>query len=133
METTPESSRIERDLAQTRARLDQVLRQLDQLTDRPGGATVRGDIEQLETDPARFLPDVTHEHLATARVGGELERLGRGWHGVALDLLLDPDIGIVSMGGRAGTGKSALDLCAGLEAVLEQQDQLFVVASRCGS
>src|SRR5262249_28842638 len=40
---------------------------------------------------------------------------------VALDLLLDPDIGIVSLGGRAGTGKSALALCAGLEAVLERQ------------
>ena len=36
---------------------------------------------------------------------------------VALDLLLDPEIGIVSLGGRAGTGKSALALCAGLEAV----------------
>jgi PhoH-like ATPase len=38
---------------------------------------------------------------------------------IALDLLLDPDVGIVSLGGRAGTGKSALALCAGLEAVLE--------------
>ncbi|QVQ55077.1 PhoH family protein [Spiractinospora alimapuensis] len=40
---------------------------------------------------------------------------------VALDLLTDPDIGIVSLGGRAGTGKSALALCAGLDAVLERQ------------
>lgn len=39
---------------------------------------------------------------------------------IALDLLLDPDIGIVSMGGRAGTGKSALAMCAGLEAVMER-------------
>lgn len=39
---------------------------------------------------------------------------------VALDLLLDPDVGIVSLGGRAGTGKSALALCAGLDAVLER-------------
>lgn len=39
---------------------------------------------------------------------------------VALDLLLDSDVGIVSLGGRAGTGKSALALCAGLEAVLER-------------
>ncbi|MCW2790032.1 MAG: ribonuclease, partial [Aeromicrobium sp.] len=39
---------------------------------------------------------------------------------VALDLLLDPDIGIVSLGGRAGTGKSALALCAGLEATMER-------------
>ena len=38
---------------------------------------------------------------------------------VAIDLLLDPEVGIVSLGGRAGTGKSALALCAALEAVLE--------------
>ena len=40
---------------------------------------------------------------------------------IALDLLLDPSIGIVSLGGRAGTGKSALALSAGLEAVMERQ------------
>ncbi|WIM68508.1 PhoH family protein [Corynebacterium breve] len=39
---------------------------------------------------------------------------------IALDLLLDDSVGIVSVGGRAGTGKSALALCAGLEAVLER-------------
>lgn len=39
---------------------------------------------------------------------------------VALDLLLDPEIGIVSLGGRAGTGKSAMALCAGLEATMER-------------
>ena len=40
---------------------------------------------------------------------------------LAIDMLLDPSIGIVSLGGRAGTGKSALALCAGLEAVLEKR------------
>jgi PhoH-like ATPase len=40
---------------------------------------------------------------------------------LAIDVLLDPSVGIVSLGGRAGTGKSALALCAGLEAVLERQ------------
>ncbi len=49
---------------------------------------------------------------------------------VALDLLLDPEIGIVSMGGRAGTGKSALALCAGLEAVLERRAHKRVVVFR---
>jgi len=54
------------------------------------------------------------------------DREAFGLHGrsaeqrIALDLLLDSDIGIVSMGGRAGTGKSALALCAGLENVLER-------------
>jgi PhoH-like ATPase len=49
---------------------------------------------------------------------------------VALDLLLDPDVGIVSLGGRAGTGKSALALCAGLEAVLERRAHKRVVVFR---
>ena len=49
---------------------------------------------------------------------------------VALDLLLDPDVGIVSLGGRAGTGKSALALCAGLEAVMERQAHKRVVVFR---
>jgi PhoH-like ATPase len=49
---------------------------------------------------------------------------------IALDLLLDPDIGIVSMGGRAGTGKSALALCAGLEAVLERRQHQKVMVFR---
>ena len=40
---------------------------------------------------------------------------------IALDLL-GPIGGHVSIGGRAGAGKSALALCAGLEAVLERQD-----------
>jgi PhoH-like ATPase len=49
---------------------------------------------------------------------------------IALDLLLDPDVGIVSLGGRAGTGKSALALCAGLEAVLERRQHQRVVVFR---
>ena len=49
---------------------------------------------------------------------------------IALDLLLDPDVGIVSLGGRAGTGKSALALCAGLEAVMERRQQRRVVVFR---
>jgi PhoH-like ATPase len=49
---------------------------------------------------------------------------------VALDLLLDPDVGIVSLGGRAGTGKSALALCAGLESVMERRQHKKVVVFR---
>ncbi|MCA0335532.1 MAG: PhoH family protein [Actinobacteria bacterium] len=49
---------------------------------------------------------------------------------IALDLLLDPDVGIVSLGGRAGTGKSALALCAGLEAVMERRQHRKVVVFR---
>ena len=49
---------------------------------------------------------------------------------IALDILMDPEIGIVSLGGRAGTGKSALALCAGLEAVLERQQHRKVMVFR---
>ena len=49
---------------------------------------------------------------------------------VALDLLTDPEVGIVSLGGRAGTGKSALALCAGLEAVMEKRHHKKVVVFR---
>ena len=64
------------------------------------------------------------------------DREAFGLHGrsaeqrVALDLLLDPEVGIVSLGGRAGTGKSALALCAGLEAVLERRAHRRVVVFR---
>ena len=49
---------------------------------------------------------------------------------IALEMLLDPEVGIVSLGGRAGTGKSALALCAGLEAVLERRQHKQVVVFR---
>ena len=64
------------------------------------------------------------------------DRSAFGLHGrsaeqrVALDILLDPEIGIVSLGGRAGTGKSALALAAGLEAVLEKRAHKKVVIFR---
>ena len=49
---------------------------------------------------------------------------------IALDLLLDESIGIVSLGGRAGTGKSALAMCAGLEQVMERRKHRKVIVFR---
>ncbi|MFJ6028341.1 PhoH family protein [Pseudarthrobacter sp. NPDC092424] len=49
---------------------------------------------------------------------------------LAIDMLMDPSVGIVSIGGRAGTGKSALALCAGLEAVLERREHRKVIVFR---
>ena len=103
----------------------------------------------IDADAARELPC----HTGLRLLAGTSSALGRvtpdkrvrlvrgdreafGLHGrsaeqrIGLDLLLDPDVGIVSLGGRAGTGKSALALCAGLEAVLERRAHRRVVVFR---
>jgi PhoH-like ATPase len=78
---------------------------------------------------ARVLPDKT-----VRLVRGDREAFGlRGRSAeqrIALDLLLDESIGIISLGGRAGTGKSALALCAGLEQVMERRRHKKVVVFR---
>ncbi|WP_425560614.1 PhoH family protein [Luedemannella helvata] len=77
----------------------------------------------------RVLPD-----KSVRLVRGDREAFGlRGRSAeqrIALDLLLDESIGIVSLGGRAGTGKSALALCAGLEAVMERRKHRKVIVFR---
>ncbi|ORI21750.1 ATP-binding protein [Rhodococcus sp. 1168] len=103
----------------------------------------------IDLDGARDMPC----HTGVRLLGGRSSALGRvtadkqvqlvrgereafGLHGrsaeqrVALDLLLDESIGIVSLGGKAGTGKSALALTAGLEAVLERRTHRKVVVFR---
>lgn len=96
--------------------------------------------EELRTTLVEDLPRNTNLVIhsergsALARVVGpkniELVRGDRdlfGLHGrsaeqrLAIDMLQDQKLGIVSLGGRAGTGKSALALCAGLDAVLEKR------------
>ena len=78
---------------------------------------------------ARVTPD---KHLQLIR--GDREVFGvRGRSAeqrIAIDLLLDDSVGIVSLGGRAGTGKSALALCAGLEAVLERRQHRKIMVFR---
>lgn len=49
---------------------------------------------------------------------------------IAANHLLNPDITIVSLGGRAGTGKTALALAAGLEQVIEQRRYNKIVVFR---
>ncbi len=121
------------------AELDVTTRELDTLY----------DVGRVEHAGAAELPCHTGLVLLSPR-GSGLGRVGAdkqirlvrgdrdafGLHGrsaeqrIALDLLLDPDIGIVSLGGRAGTGKSALALCAGLEAVMERRQHRKVIVFR---
>jgi PhoH-like ATPase len=49
---------------------------------------------------------------------------------IALDLLADPEVGVVSLGGPAGTGKTVLALAAGLEAVLERRSHRKIIVFR---
>ncbi|MFD9355502.1 PhoH family protein [Streptomyces sp. NPDC060031] len=87
----------------------------------------------LQSERGKALGRVTSDGNVKL-VRGDREAFGL--HGrsaeqrIALDLLLDPEIGILSMGGRAGTGKSALALCAGLEAVLERRQHQKVMVFR---
>jgi PhoH-like ATPase len=86
-------------------------------------------LSERGTALGRVGPD-KHVHL----VRGDREAFGI--HGrsaeqrIALEMLLDPEVGIVSLGGRAGTGKSAMALCAGLEAVLERRQHQRVLVFR---
>jgi len=87
----------------------------------------------LHTGSASALARVRPDKMIQL-VRGDREAFGL--HGrsaeqrIGLDLLLDPDVGIVSLGGRAGTGKSALALCAGLEAVMERRQHRKVIVFR---
>ncbi|MFC7527917.1 PhoH family protein [Actinoplanes sp. GCM10030250] len=118
-----------------------------QLTEEQVGSLYSGD--ELELDEADALPVhtglVIHSPRGSALgrvnpdktvklVRGDRDAFGlRGRSAeqrVALDILLDESVGIVSLGGRAGTGKSALALCAGLEATMERNRHKKVIVFR---
>ena len=105
--------------------------------------------EEIVTDAVAELPVNTGLVISSERgsalgrvVADRRVRLARGErdvfgvHGrsaeqrLAIDLLLDPAVGIVSLGGSAGTGKSALALAAGLEAVLERRLHRKIIVFR---
>jgi PhoH-like ATPase len=107
------------------------------------------ETEVIKHKDAANLPVNTSLVISSERGSalGRIEKGGRikmvrgdrdlfGVHGrsaeqrLAIDVLLDSDIGIVSLGGRAGTGKSALALCAGLEAVLERRQHKKIIVFR---
>ncbi len=102
------------------------------------------DIESARDLPCHTgLVLLSERGTALGRVGADKhvhlvrgDRDAFGIHGrsaeqrIALEMLLDPEVGIVSLGGRAGTGKSAMALCAGLEAVLERRQHQKVVVFR---
>jgi PhoH-like ATPase len=121
------------------AELDVAAADLDELYD--DGVVDLAEARELPCHTGLVL--LSDRGTALGRVGPDKQvhlvrgdREAFGIHGrsaeqrVALEMLLDPDVGIVSLGGRAGTGKSALALCAGLEAVLERRQHKKVVVFR---
>ncbi|MFJ3407723.1 PhoH family protein [Promicromonospora sp. NPDC090134] len=130
------------------------MREIDLSDEQMGSLWENESVEIAALDPATVeaaAPLLVHTGMVVHSPGGSA--LGRvtpdkkvrlvrgdqevfGVHGrsaeqrVAIDLLLDEEIGIVSLGGRAGTGKSALALCAGLESVLERQQHRKVLVFR---
>jgi PhoH-like ATPase len=130
------------------------MREIDLSDEQMGSLWENDAVEIASLDPATVeaaSPLLVHTGMVVHSPGGSA--LGRvtadkrvrlvrgdqdvfGVHGrsaeqrVAIDLLLDQEIGIISLGGRAGTGKSALALCAGLESVLERQQHRKVVVFR---
>ncbi|MEX5236742.1 UNVERIFIED_CONTAM: PhoH family protein [Kocuria sp. CPCC 205316] len=106
-----------------------------------GEAVVVPGAEGLPANTGLTLHSVRGSALARVRADGSArvvrgDRDVFGVHGrsaeqrLAIDLLLDPEVGIVSLGGRAGTGKSALALCAGLETVMERREHRKVMVFR---
>jgi len=83
-----------------------------------------------------------HSALARVREDGELVRLNESFdkpwdlharskeQRMAFELLLDPEVALVTLVGRAGTGKTLLALAAGLEATLKQRQYEKLLVSR---
>jgi PhoH-like ATPase len=99
------------------------------------------EVENLPVNTGLVISSERGSALGRVEKGGKI-RLVRGdrdvfgVHGrsaeqrLAIDLLLDSDVGIVSLGGRAGTGKSAMALLAGLETVLERRQHKKIIVFR---
>jgi PhoH-like ATPase len=99
------------------------------------------DLADLPVNTGLVISSERGSALGRVEKGGKV-RLVRGdrdvfgVHGrsaeqrLAIDLLLDSDVGIVSLGGRAGTGKSAMALLAGLETVLERRQHKKIIVFR---
>lgn len=123
----------------------------DQVADMYSPTAQDGDLEYEDVTFHEEEPDAANIGIILQASGGShvLARGGRGGfidkiepnspfgvHGrssaqkLAIDYLLDPDIQVVSLGGRAGTGKTMLALAAGLEQVMEHKDYSKVVVFR---
>jgi PhoH-like ATPase len=99
------------------------------------------DVAQMPINTGLVITSERGHALGRVEKGGKVklvrgDRDVFGVHGrsaeqrLAIDVLLDPEIGIVSLGGRAGTGKSAMALLAALEMVLERRQHKKIIVFR---
>lgn len=106
-----------------------------------GGADRAGALTSLPAHTGVILTSSRGSALAIITADKKLKLVGdrREAFGVkgrsaeqklALEHLLDPEVGVVSLGGPAGTGKTFLALAAGLEQVVEQRRYKKVIVFR---
>ena len=99
------------------------------------------DVAQMPINTGLVISSERGHALGRVEKGGKVklvrgDRDVFGVHGrsaeqrLAIDVLLDPEVGIVSLGGRAGTGKSAMALLAALEMVLERRQHKKIIVFR---
>ncbi|MFW5858206.1 MAG: PhoH family protein [Planctomycetota bacterium] len=105
------------------------------------------EIEGLDACPNQFLllrdeTNPKHTALARAAEAGTLIHLNNRWERawnikprskeqrMALDLLLDPGVQLVTLMGPAGTGKTLLAIAAGLESTIRQKRYEKILVSR---
>ena len=111
---------------------------IDELYDR--GVCELDNVEELPVNTGLILESSNQSALAILGADQKVRLVpDRSLFGVrgrnaeqrlALSLLADDNIGIISIGGPAGTGKSVLALAAGLEAVLERKTHRKVMIFR---
>lgn len=89
---------------------------------------LRNEENQKQSGFARAVDRDKLIHLESSRESTWKIRARSKEQRMALELLLDPQINLVSLMGRAGTGKTLLALAAGLHSVLEKEtfDKLLV-------
>jgi PhoH-like ATPase len=92
---------------------------------------VHADDDEHRTALARVLPDRSGFRLVSRHKEGAWGVVPRNKEQVfALELLLDPDVQLVTLNGVAGTGKTLLAIAAGLKQTADQKLYRKVLVSR---
>ncbi|MCF7858073.1 MAG: PhoH family protein [Candidatus Cloacimonetes bacterium] len=88
--------------------------------DDEGGLVARYSVETNEIHPLKYYQDQELFGIKARNIEQKM----------SFDLLLDPEVKLVSMLGKAGTGKTLIALAAGLEQVVEKNNYSRLIVSR---